>query len=53
MAILRDITVAYETWGTLDADAGNAVLVCHALTGDAHARPERSRSAVRRLVGRA
>jgi homoserine O-acetyltransferase len=34
---LRDITIAYETWGTLDADAGNAVLVCHALTGDAHA----------------
>ncbi len=34
---LRDITLAYETWGTLDADAGNAVLVCHALTGDAHA----------------
>jgi homoserine O-acetyltransferase len=34
---LRDITLAYETWGTLDADGGNAVLVCHALTGDAHA----------------
>src|SRR6476619_3946841 len=34
---LRDITVAYETWGTLDADAGNAILVCHALTGDSHA----------------
>jgi homoserine O-acetyltransferase/O-succinyltransferase len=34
---LRDITLAYETWGSLDADGGNAVLVCHALTGDAHA----------------
>jgi homoserine O-acetyltransferase len=34
---LRDIAMAFETWGTLDADAGNAVLVCHALTGDAHA----------------
>jgi len=34
---LRDITIAYETWGTLDADGGNAVLVCHALTGDSHA----------------
>jgi homoserine O-acetyltransferase len=34
---LRDIDVAFETWGTLDADAGNAVLVCHALTGDSHA----------------
>jgi homoserine O-acetyltransferase/O-succinyltransferase len=34
---LRDITIAYETWGALDADGGNAVLVCHALTGDSHA----------------
>jgi homoserine O-acetyltransferase/O-succinyltransferase len=30
-------TIAYETWGTLDDVASNAVLVCHALTGDAHA----------------
>ena len=35
--LLRGVTVAYETWGTLDPDAGNAVLVCHALTGDSHA----------------
>lgn len=34
---LSEITIAYETWGTLDADASNAVLVCHALTGDSHA----------------
>jgi homoserine O-acetyltransferase len=34
---LRGVTVAYETWGELDADASNAVLVCHALTGDSHA----------------
>ena len=34
---LRDITIAFETWGELDADASNAILVCHALTGDAHA----------------
>jgi homoserine O-acetyltransferase/O-succinyltransferase len=33
---LRDLTIAYETWGELDDDAGNAVLVCHALTGDSH-----------------
>jgi homoserine O-acetyltransferase/O-succinyltransferase len=33
---LRGITLAYETWGTLDADASNAVLVCHAWTGDSH-----------------
>ena len=35
--MLRDVTVAYETWGELDADGANAVLVCHALTGDSHA----------------
>lgn len=34
---LRNFTVAYETWGALDDSAANAVLVCHALTGDAHA----------------
>jgi homoserine O-acetyltransferase/O-succinyltransferase len=33
---LREVTVAYETWGQLADDAGNAVLVCHALTGDSH-----------------
>jgi homoserine O-acetyltransferase len=33
---LARVTVAYETWGTLDPDAGNAVLVLHALTGDSH-----------------
>ena len=36
-AVLRDVTIAYETWGTLAPDASNAVLVCHALTGDSHA----------------
>jgi len=34
---LHDITIAFETWGTLNEAADNAVLVCHALTGDAHA----------------
>ena len=31
------IDIAYETWGTLAPDGGNAILVCHALTGDSHA----------------
>jgi len=35
--LLPEVTVAYETWGELDADAGNGVLVLHALTGDSHA----------------
>lgn len=38
--VLEEVTLAYETWGTLDASAGNAVLVCHALTGDSHAAGE-------------
>ncbi|MDB5694775.1 MAG: homoserine O-acetyltransferase [Sphingomonas bacterium] len=33
---LAPIEVAYETYGALDADASNAVLVCHALTMDQH-----------------
>jgi homoserine O-acetyltransferase len=30
---LPSVTVAYRTWGRLDGDGANAVLVCHALTG--------------------
>lgn len=33
---LPDVTLAYETWGTLNADASNAILIEHALTGSTH-----------------
>jgi len=33
---LPEVTVAYETWGELNARRDNAVLVLHALTGDSH-----------------
>ena len=34
---IDEVVMAYETWGELNADRSNAVLVCHALTGDSHA----------------
>ncbi|GAA4615726.1 homoserine O-acetyltransferase MetX [Saccharopolyspora hordei] len=34
--VLPQVELAYETWGELNADASNAVLVLHALTGDSH-----------------
>jgi len=33
---LPSVRIAYETWGTLNADRSNAVLVLHSLTGDSH-----------------
>ena len=33
-AAIAPLTVAFRTYGTLDAARGNAVLVCHAMTGD-------------------
>ncbi len=33
---LEHVDITYETFGTLDADGANAILICHALSGDAH-----------------
>ena len=35
-AALRDYTLVYETYGTLNAQRSNAVLVCHALNAGHH-----------------
>jgi len=35
--LLAPLTIAYETYGTLNAAKSNAILVCHALTGDQYA----------------
>jgi homoserine O-acetyltransferase len=34
---LHPVRIAYETYGTLSAARDNVILVCHALSGDAHA----------------
>lgn len=36
-ATLRPVKIAYETYGQLNADRSNAVLILHALSGSAHA----------------
>jgi homoserine O-acetyltransferase len=33
---LSPLTIAYQTYGELNANKSNAILVCHALTGDQH-----------------
>ena len=40
-AALSQYTIAYQTYGRLNADRSNAILICHALTGDQYAGPGR------------
>lgn len=37
MGVLPSVTIAYETWGELNAAGDNAILIEHAITGDSHA----------------
>ena len=37
---LASYTIAYQTWGTLNAEKSNAILVFHALSGDSHVSGE-------------
>jgi homoserine O-acetyltransferase/O-succinyltransferase len=39
-ASLAQYTIAYQTYGKLNADRSNAILVMHALTGDQYAGPD-------------
>ena len=35
--VIADYELVYETYGTLNADRSNAILICHALSGNHHA----------------
>jgi len=34
---LSHVRIEYEMYGKMNADKSNVILICHALTGDAHA----------------
>jgi len=33
--VLRDVPIAYKTWGSLNESADNVMVICHAFTGSA------------------
>jgi homoserine O-acetyltransferase/O-succinyltransferase len=39
---IAELEIAYETYGELNPDKSNAIIVCHALTGSAHVTGEAS-----------
>ena len=42
--LLSPVPIAYETYGRLAPDGGNAILICHALTGDQHVASDHPRT---------
>ena len=48
---LHPVRIAYETYGTLSLARDNAILVCHALSGDAHAAGVTTADVARAAVG--
>jgi homoserine O-acetyltransferase len=47
---LDEVTIAYETWGKLNDDASNAILLCHGYTNHPHAAGDEN-GWCRNLVG--
>ena len=48
-ATLAPVEVAYESYGELNANRTNAILVLHAFSGDAHSKMLRAIRALKRL----
>ena len=50
-AVLPGFDLVYETYGTLNADASNAILVCHALSGHHHVAGYTDADNIERTLG--